>query len=459
MPPNILIAGAGLAGLSTAYELTKKGYSVQVLEAQGRPGGRVQTMTAPFADGLYADAGAMSFLDIQTTVLQYVHEFDLPVDIQPAPSGGDVFSINRRRLIVNGGPTNWPVKLTPEEQKLGFEGIQQKYLVDPCEKIGDPTQPGWPTQDLSALDAISATQFLRNEGASEGAIELLSLCLIDFFGEGLDSNSALFLLVAQRVTQGFHNIFCIRGGQEQLPRAIADRIKESIHYSCVVNRIEQGKDGVTVYFDRAGIPSVQRADYAVCAIPFSVLRNVAVSPPFSAAKTEVIQELPNTSVTRVYVQTRTQIWNQEKLSGDAQVQFPLMLVFPAYFRESRRGILESYTAGHYARELARMSDAQRSQAIITELTKLFPGIKSVAETVAHKCWDEDPYALGAYAWYKPGQFLKFLPHLATPEGRVFFAGDHTGVLPGWMEGALQSGIRAAAQIEQAATGSAAATAP
>lgn len=459
MLPNVLIVGAGLAGLSAAYELTKRGYPVQVLEAQGRPGGRVQTIKAPFADGLYADAGAMSFLDIQTTVLQYVHEFDLPVDIQPVPSGGDVFSINRHRLIVNGSPTNWPVKLTPEERKLGFEGIQQKYLTEPSNKIGDPTQPGWPTEDLSALDAISAAQFLKNQGASEGAIELLSLCLIDFFGEGLDSCSALFILVAQRVTQGFHNIFSVRGGQEELPRSIADRLKEEIRYSCVVNRIEQDKDGVTVYFDRAGVRNVQRADYLVCAIPFSVLRKVAVSPPFSAAKTEVIQELPNTSVTRVYVQTRTQIWNQEKLSGDAQVQFPLMLVFPAYFRESRRGILESYSAGQYARELARMSDPQRSQAIIQELTKLFPGLKSTAESVAHKCWDDEPFALGAYAWYKPGQFLKFLPHLAAPEGRVFFAGDHTSVMPGWMEGALQSGIRAAAQIQQAATGSVAATAP
>lgn len=416
-------------------------------------------MTAPFADGMYADAGAMSFLDIHTTVLQYVHEFDLPVNVQTGGHGGEVFSINRHRLVVNGGPTKWPVKLTPEEEKLGFAGIQQKYLTEPSERIGDPTQPDWPTRDLSALDAISATQFLKNEGASDGAIQLLSLCLIDFFGEGLDSCSALFLLVAQRVNLGFHSIYCIRGGQEELPCSIAEKLKDDLHYGCVVHAIEQDEDGVTVRFERAGAPHVERADYLVCAIPFPVLRKISVSPPFSEAKTRVIQELPNTSVTRVYVQTRTRIWQEEQLSADAFAEPPVMLVFSGYTRPSRRGILESYSAGQYARELAQMSEAQRNQAIVQRLTELFPGLRGVAESVAHICWDEEPFALGAYAWYKPGQFLEFLPHLAAPEGRVFFAGDQTGVMPGWMEGALQSGIRAAAQIQQARDIPAAAAAP
>jgi monoamine oxidase len=226
----------------------------------------------------------------------------------------------------------------------------------------------------------------------------------------------------------------------------------------VVKRIEQDQDGVTAFFDRAGVIHVVRADYLVSAIPFPVLRKVEVSPPFSAAKTEIIQELSNTSVTRVYVQTRTRFWEQEKLGGSAQTQLPVSLVFSAYFRASRRGILESYSSGSRARELAGMDEAERQHEVLNELTTLFPGMKNNAESLADKCWDNDPFALGAYAFYKPKQFLKFLPNLTTPEGRVFFAGDQTSTIPGWMDGALQSGIRAAAQVQQAQLASVAAAA-
>ena len=448
MPPTVLVIGAGLSGLSAAYELSKNGYSVKVIEARTRPGGRVLTLTAPFADGLYADAGAMSFLDNQSTVMRYVYDFDIPIDITPS-SGSDLVSIHRRRVILNGGPEHFGVHLTPEEQKLGYAGITQKYLIDPSNQIGDPTQPGWPDRDLSALDAISAAHFFRNQGASEGAVELLSLGLQDFFGEGLDSCSALFILVSQRVLAGFHTVYAMRGGQEELPRAIAERLNDQVRYGCTVTRIDQDAAGVAVQYMRGTISIVERVDYVVCTVPFPVLRKIPVTPAFSAAKAQVIQEVCNTSVTRVYVQTARRIWEEHQLSGSADTDLPVMLVFSAYFRQSRRGILESYTAGEEARKLAMMSDQDRHDLVVREFTRLFPNLAEVAEGSAYKSWDNDPFSMGAYAWYKPGQFLKFLPYLASPEGRVYFAGDQTTVMPGWMEGALQSGVRAAAQIQKA----------
>ena len=461
MPATVLVLGAGMSGLAAAHELSKWGCEVHVFEARGRAGGRVQTLTAPFADGMYADAGAMSFPDNHLTVLHYVREFDLPVDVDH--KGGDqVFTLNRRRVILNGGPEDWPVKLTPEEKKLGYNGIYEKYLGAPAKALGDITRAGWPYDGLSdpvrlrELDNFSVTGFLQSQGASDGAIELLSLGLMDFYGEGFDSCSALFILISDVVAGGFSNVFRVRGGQEELPKRIADRLNPAIHYGSAVTDIEATGTGVTIRFNRNGVAHTHCADYLVCAIPFPLLREIRVMPAFSPEKAAVIQNLQNTSVTRVYVQTASRVWEAGKLPGDGSSTLPVSLVFPGYTRPLIRGIIESYSAGPRARELAQMAEDQRNTLIVRELTELFPGLDKVAESCVTKVWDEDPWARGAYAWYRPGTFLKYFAKVATAEGRIHFAGDQTTLMPGWMEGALQSGIRAAQEIHTAECGKASA---
>jgi monoamine oxidase len=81
-----------------------------------------------------------------------------------------------------------------------------------------------------------------------------------------------------------------------------------------------------------------------------------------------------------------------------------------------------------------------------------PGLARHVEHGASVCWDADPWARGDYAWFAPGEMRAFLPHLARAEGRVHFAGDHTSPWPGWMQGALASGIRAAEEIDAAIPG-------
>src|SRR5215210_213730 len=79
-PKKVVVVGAGLAGLAAAYELTEAGHDVTVLEAQARPGGRVQTMRDQFSDGLYAEAGAMNVYDTHDWTLKYIKLFGLTLD-------------------------------------------------------------------------------------------------------------------------------------------------------------------------------------------------------------------------------------------------------------------------------------------------------------------------------------------------------------------------------------------
>ena len=220
-----------------------------------------------------------------------------------------------------------------------------------------------------------------------------------------------------------------------------------IHYGTAAVRIAQRPDGVTVTVrDAAGTHEVA-ADRVVCAIPFPLLREIAVEPQFSEAKARAIRELPNTSVTRVYLQCRTRFWEAEGLTGSARTDLPIASFYPVMGNPpGPRGLIEVFTVGDRARALAAMAPAERLAFVVAQAGAVFPQLPAQFEGGASFVWDDEPWARGAYPWYRPGQMAAFLPHLAGPEGRVHFAGDQTTTTPGWMQGALASGRRAAAEI-------------
>jgi monoamine oxidase len=115
----------------------------------------------------------------------------------------------------------------------------------------------------------------------------------------------------------------------------------------------------------------------------------------------------------------------------------------------RRGILESYMAGVPARHATAMKGSERVSASLAGMKTVFPNLPEYCEGGVSKCWDEDEWARGAYAWFRPGQMTAMLPHLARAEGRIHFAGEHASSSPGWMQGALDSGNRVAREINDA----------
>ncbi len=126
-PKRIVVIGAGLAGLSAAYELVRTGHNVTVLEARLRAGGRVHTIRAPFSDGLYAEAGAMFAGG------EYFTRYAALFGIQLATDGGGddldfIFHVNDTRIRAGQGLTEWPVELTPEERAAGLRGLWARYF-------------------------------------------------------------------------------------------------------------------------------------------------------------------------------------------------------------------------------------------------------------------------------------------------------------------------------------------
>ena len=427
---KVLIVGAGLAGLSAAYELVQAGHQVTVLDARSRPGGRVLTLRDGFADGQYAEAGAETFGETHNFVQHYVQA--LKLEKMPAWNYGKLAS-----LIFRDGQRSRP---TSE--------LSTKFIQPAVREIGDPLAPGWPSAEvLRQFDRVSMAELLRNRGASPQEIALLQVIYSDSWDNGTAPDSALCLLRDEAIARKGAS-FRIRGGNDQLPQALARSLDTRVHYRTTLERIRQNNKHVTATVNTSGRRSQITADYLICAIPFTVLRSIEVSPAFSEGKQRAIRELTYNSVTRVYVQSATRSWVTDGLSGYAATDLPIGTVWDCTEGQpGARGILECYTSGERSRRLAALSEPQRIRTAVGNLQQVFPGVSG--EKTVSVTWDADPLVKGAFAWFKRDQMATLLPHIARPEGRVFFAGEHTSPWFGWMQGALESGNRAAREVNDA----------
>jgi monoamine oxidase len=497
-PLKVIIIGAGLAGLASAYQLSLKGHEVVVLEAQNRIGGRVLTLKTKFSDGLFAEAGAFFVSDQHKLLNDYLkavksETFKLNLapllppgtHAQPVPSLYYLQGLEHPHLDIDmkrglgdlTGPLTgdpWPPRLglTDDETKLGLYRFMGAYffLSNPSE-LGNPADSAWPPAQLAQYDKMTFHQFMKSRGASDGAIRLLRPWLAPFVDD-YDKISALAVLREAAIARTFHirerQWFTVQDGMDTFPQALAAKVPaKSIRLNSPVVEIRQEAKKVTVTYSNNGVPTSEAGDHLICAIPFSTLRHIKVSPPFSPDKQKAIAELPNAKIARVYIQCKERIWEQVwDRKPWTREQWKGMIFtdsiggfLDSTFQQTGRtsGIVHAYTSGDQADAIKSMKESERAEFVVEQMDKIYPGLKKSYELGGRhhdsKCWDEDEWAQGAYAYFKPGQMFELMPHIATPEWqgepvqRVHFAGDHTSAMPGWMEGALESGHRAAREID------------
>lgn len=448
---RIIIIGAGLAGLSAAYELTQAGHDVTILEARSRPGGRVYTLRDPFAEGVYAEAGATRIPNHHHFTLKYVRLFNLQLDLFEPANLRSVYHVRGKRIeSTPGTKIEWPFNLTAEERALGLSGLRQKLLGSILSEIGDVTDPKWPSSELlKQYDQMNRSDFWRSRGASSEAIALLSLGGID---DRAETWSTLFMLRNQALNRERKEYFKIRGGNDLLPKAFATRLSEKVQYNTQVVRIEQTTQQVKVIFESAGRNHTLAADFLICAVPFSVQRNIEASPALSIEKQRAIEQLSYLSGSKIFLQTKKRFWLENGFSGFATTDLPIREVWDlTYNQPGRRGILQAFPISLHSRHVTGLTENERIEFALGQVEMMYPGVREHFEGGVTKCWDDDQWARGVSSYYKPGDFTSLLPHVARPEGRIYFAGEHTSVwIDGWMQGALESGNRVAREVNEAA---------
>lgn len=443
-PENpVVVVGAGLAGLRAASLIREAGQRVIVLEARGAPGGRVRTLRAPFTHGLHGEAGAARFAHSHARVLRLVIESGLTLMPFATPSGAPLISTQLGRWRFPDGlkAAAAAFKLEPEEAGLAPGALLQRYVGPLPRELREPTTPtAEALQKWQAYDRVTWPDWLRSRGASPGAIRLMTL--------GGDSRqlSALYVLRQMALLGGSNEFYKIEGGMDRLVQALARRVAGDIRYSSPVTRVDQGPRTVAVGYLNAGRAVSLSASRVIFTNPFATLRQISVHPVLSASKGRVIAELPYYPATRILLQSKSRFWAADKLSGSARTDDPAEIWDAAHDQAGPAGLLSATVGRDLGAAPARESGAQALGRGVALVETAFPGLRGQYEHGAMVSWAQEPWSRGAFAVFHPGQMTAFASEIARAEDRIHFAGEHTSPWTGWMEGALESGERAAAEV-------------
>ncbi|HEY2962469.1 MAG TPA: FAD-dependent oxidoreductase [Pyrinomonadaceae bacterium] len=235
----------------------------------------------------------------------------------------------------------------------------------------------------------------------------------------------------------------IKGGSDLLPGAFAKRLEGKILYGAPVLRIEQDANATRVVFLKAGAPHTFTADSVLCTIPFSVLRNVEL-PGLSQRKQDVIKGVRYDAVSRVYLQTKNRFWEEKGFNGFVFTAGAIEIWQPTWSQPGPRGILMTYARPGEAERITSLKEKDRIETTLQQLDGIFSGLRGNFERGATKCWLDDEWARGAWAFVGLSNF----PTAVAADGRIHFAGEHLSPWFSWMQGALWSGLRAVKEIDE-----------
>jgi monoamine oxidase len=179
-----------------------------------------------------------------------------------------------------------------------------------------------------------------------------------------------------------------------------------------------------------------------------VIGQIFASARLSSAKEQAIREQHYSRTAKVFLQTRARFWLRDGFSGHVTTDLPIERLTPDPGADpGSRGALTAYPIGEYTAALEGMSEESRVGAALLQAQQIFPELSKTFQGGVSHCWGLDPWQRGSFALHTPGQ-IGFIDTLGKPEGRIHFAGEHTSVWTGWMQGALDSARRAVREINQ-----------
>jgi len=445
---DVVVIGAGLAGLHAAATLEAVGLRVLVLEAQQRVGGRIHSMrqlggTAE-AGGTYIGAGyarviaaaqrhGVELMDV-TPILEFFREQDLALD----------GAIIRQREWASH-----PANDFPERDREHLPWNYHRVLTMRENPLEGPSD--WLDERHAALD-VSAHEWFRSKGLSERAIAL-AYGLNVSFGRDAHDVSALLLLFRgafskqQRALSSSESLgFTARHGVQRIPEAMAAALANGVELEHPVTAIALDGDRAVVICANGRRVT---AGHVIAAVPPSVLRRIAIEPGLPPLQAEAIARLPSQPLTQVYFATRSRFWEQDGYAASLFTDTRAGMLAAARNRDDPTEVT-SFTAwitGDNAAALDRLpSTAEAGRAVIAAIETLRPAAKSQLELIGMHSWGADAYAGGAWAYFRPGEVTRFAPVLGSAHGRLHFCGEHLATTSRGMEGAMESAEEAAAAI-------------
>jgi monoamine oxidase len=430
---SVVIAGAGLAGLTAAYELLKHGAEVIVLEARrDRIGGRVWTRR-DFQANQFAEAGADLIEGSHVELLQLAHELGCePVRI--LRGGFSYYDSNARRLV-NGERAWGRLSDALQPHVHAYHLAEQRWHTGVARYLARRSVSDWLESEI------------RNEELQRVAVGLRGFFLAD------PQDLSLLALVDQFAADdpGSRRLFRLRGGNDTLPQALARRLADRIRLGTTLVAVSHGSSRVQVRIrDRSGALADLTADYLVAALPATTLRAVVIDPPLPERQRDAIGTLTYGSATRVLAQFDRRFWRAPGRTRAVGTDLPIGATWEGNEEQpGRQGILSFLAGGRASALMQGILASEGPKALVGRLPWI--SAERVSLLAAHAVtWESDPWAQGGYAVFKPSYDPELREWLARPHLRTFFAGEHTSYRwQGYMNGAVESGLRAAREVQYA----------
>jgi monoamine oxidase len=452
---TVAILGGGIAGMTTALEMTRLGYRCTILEATAAAGGRNRTIRAgdvvdetdssqtclfDFDNELYFNAGPARIAHHHEFLLGYCREFGVALEVftndnraalmhstsrfggQPVISRrvhADTRGNIARLLAMAVNQNALDMELTPADKTNIVSMLRSYGDLDGSLAYTGSSRAGFPGQEDTGS---------RQRGELLSPLSLQDLVAETFwqqrqsFAHGLEQQPTMLQPV---------------GGMDRIARAFEAQVMSDLITVAQVLEIRKRSGGVSIIYDRLGTQSQLDADYCVCTIPATVLRNIAND--FSAAHLSEIANFNYAEAGKIAFQSR-RFWEQEhNIYGGISwtTQDITQIWYPNNGFGQNNGILVgAYIFGGPAgTNFASLTPQQRINTALAQGNNLHPEMDGLAARGISIAWPKVPFQLGAWGVSNPATLL-------TPDENIFFAGEHLSILQGWQEGAILSAYHA-----------------
>ncbi len=473
---SVLILGAGMAGMTAAFELRNAGYRVQVLEYNARAGGRNWSLRGgdtytelggasqhcEFDKGLYINPGPWRIPYHHQGILTYAKRLGVPLE--------PFFQVNYNAYLhsstaFGGKPRRY------REIKADYQGHVAELLAkatrqnaldaevskEDQEKLLQSLKD-WGTLDKNytyvASDAGSERRGYQKDpggGLTARPIPSQPIGLTDILdsklwmgiptGDTYDMQTALFQPV---------------GGMGRIGEAFGRELGTLIRYNSKVKQIHQNERGVTVSYEDTASPGTTltaQADWCVCTIPLPILAEIPmnVGSPMSTA----IAAVPYASAIKVGLQFKRRFWEEDEhiYGGITYTDLPITNIgYPntGFFSSGKGVLLGAYIWGLHAMEFTAMSPAERVQKVVEFGSRIHPQYPVEFDNGIAVAWHRSPFTMGCYGMWSTDARAKHYDDLCAIDGRIVLAGEHASFIGGWQEGAVTSSLDAIGRLHQRA---------
>lgn len=443
---EVVIVGAGIAGLTAAWRLRQQGVAVRVFEAQNRVGGRMLSLRDHFPDGQVIELGGELIDTDHVRIRTLAAELGLPLDdLLDGDSDLDTWYFDGRAIGEHDIVRAFVPVAAAIERDLAAAGDGDYDYKDE-----NPV--------FRALDTLTIAQWLDRNGVTGWLRKLLDVAYTTEMGLETDQQSALNLLTfigtddkhAFRIFGASDERSHVRGGNDLIPHTLASRMSDAVETGQVLESLRGDATGYVLSFRKGTASRQVSARQVILAMPFTLLRQIQLDVDLPQRKRQAIDTLAYGTNAKLMIGYDRRVWRDHHANGASMSD----LAFQTTWETTRKqpgsgGVLTNFTGGRHGVELGQGSPKQQADAATHDLDRVFPGLAAACTggREARFHWPSHPWTLGSYACFRPGDWSGLRGVMGEAVGGLHFAGEHCALeTQGFMEGGCESGELAAQAV-------------